>query len=95
VRVFDLNSSYSKESIASFFLGASMSEEFRCLEPLMAEAPVSTVILSGLPQLHPAWHHFLKPHRWAVRCLSPNETELAFLSGLYEIYQTAIYSQKA
>jgi 2-dehydro-3-deoxygalactonokinase len=89
VRIFDLNSNYSKESIASFFLGALMSEEFRCLEQLMAEEPASTVILSGLSQLHAAWQHFLKPQKWAVRSLTPDETEQAFLGGLYEFFRTA------
>jgi 2-dehydro-3-deoxygalactonokinase len=89
VRIFGLNSRYPKESIASFFLGASISEEFRCLEPLMAEEPASRVLLSGLPQLHPAWHFFLKPYKWAVRSLSPDETEQAFLRGLYEFFWIA------
>ena len=66
-----------------------MSEEFRCLEQLMAQEPASTIILSGLPQLHAAWRYFLKPHKWAVRSLSPDETEQAFLAGLYELFRMA------
>ena len=87
IRVFDLSSNYSQELIYSFFLGAMLSEEFRCLESFMRKTNKEKVILSGLPHLQPAWLHFLGQKKWATQTLSAEETERAFLRGLYEIFK--------
>lgn len=90
IRVFDLSSNYSQELIHSFFIGAIMSEEFRCLESLTNNTHQEKVILSGLPDLQPAWLFFLKQKKWPTQALSAEETETAFLRGLYEIFKGSL-----
>lgn len=87
IRVFDLASSYSQELLHSFFLGAILSEDFRCLETLMSNSLEERVILSGLPHLQTAWLYFLRKKKWPAQTLSAEETEKAFLRGLYEIFK--------
>jgi len=87
IRVFDLSSNYSQELIHAFFLGAIVSEEFRCLESFTRNIPQEKVILSGLPHLQPAWMYFLGQKKWPTQALSAEETEKAFLRGLYEIFK--------
>jgi 2-dehydro-3-deoxygalactonokinase len=85
VRVLQLNSRRSKGCILSFFLGAMLSEEFRCLDSLLKESTPAKFILSGLPYLQRAWKHFLARQKRAVYALSADQTEAFFLAGLYEI----------
>jgi 2-dehydro-3-deoxygalactonokinase len=85
VRVLQLNSNDSKERIQSFLLGSILSEEFRCLDSLLAEKPYDKFILSGLPYLQPAWKHFLEHRNHDLYALSADQTEASFLRGLYEI----------
>jgi 2-dehydro-3-deoxygalactonokinase len=86
VRIFDLNSRFTKESLFSFLLGSLLYEEFRCLDSLTPGAGAELVILSGLPHLQPAWAHALKRSGFRVRCLTAEETERAFLVGLLRIF---------
>ncbi len=88
IRILGVNSNYSKESLTSLFLGALINEEFRCLESTPSVQSENRVILSGLPQLQPAWTHFMKQRSWSVKGLSTEETEQAFLRGLYEIFNS-------
>jgi 2-dehydro-3-deoxygalactonokinase len=87
VRVFQLNSVFPKEDLASFMLGAIISEEFRCLAVLTRDAPRQQVLLSGLPHLQPAWAFALENHGFSVRKLDANETERCFLTGMFRIFQ--------
>ena len=86
VRILNLNSSFHKEDIASFFLGVILRQEFYCLESFLNPAEIAKVILSGLPHLHPAWNHALRQRHCSVRSLTAEETEKAFLTGLHRIF---------
>jgi 2-dehydro-3-deoxygalactonokinase len=86
VRIFDLNSRFTKECLFSFLLGSLLCEEFRCLESFTPGAGAELVILSGLPHLQPAWAHALKRSGFRVHCLTAEETERAFLVGLLRIF---------
>jgi 2-dehydro-3-deoxygalactonokinase len=85
IRVLQLNSSYSREYALSLLLGAILSEEFLCLDSFLTKDRREQLILSGLPQLQPAWQHFLNREARQVLALSAGQTEAFFLTGLYEI----------
>jgi 2-dehydro-3-deoxygalactonokinase len=87
VRILQLNSELQKEDLASFMLGAILSEEFRCLTALTSDAPRQQVLLSGLPHLQPAWTFALESHGFSVRQLNAEETERCFLTGMFRIFQ--------
>jgi 2-dehydro-3-deoxygalactonokinase len=87
VRILQLNSEFSKEDLASFMLGAILSEEFRCLAALTCDAARQQVLLSGLPHLQPAWTFALESHGFSVRPLNAEETERCFLTGMLRIFQ--------
>jgi 2-dehydro-3-deoxygalactonokinase len=86
VRIFDLNSKFSKEHLFAFLLGAILHEEFLSLRNLTEGTGVERVVLSGLPYLQPAWLHALEQCDFSVRSLSSEETERAFLAGLLRIF---------
>jgi 2-dehydro-3-deoxygalactonokinase len=86
VRIFDLTSSFSKESLASFCLGAVLSEDFRCFQAFAENTDIQDVVLSGLPHLQPAWIFALQEAGFSVRHLSAAETESAFLAGLSQVF---------
>ncbi|MEW5979858.1 MAG: 2-dehydro-3-deoxygalactonokinase [Acidobacteriota bacterium] len=92
VRVYHLHATVSKESLIAFQTGAILSEEFRCLEELLDRQSLTHIVLSGLPQLHWAWCYFLDRQGLPVRCLSGEETERAFLTGLLEIFGRSRYA---
>jgi 2-dehydro-3-deoxygalactonokinase len=85
VRILHLNSDHPKEWLASFLLGAMLSEDFRCLDSLRSQFPLRELIVSGLPHLQPAWSSFLKPLDLPFRMLNAEETEQAFLKGAQHI----------
>ena len=87
VRILQLNSVFPKEDLASFMLGAIISEEFRCLAVLTRDAPRQQVLLSGLPHLQPAWEFALENHGFFVRKLDAEETERSFLTGMLRIFE--------
>jgi len=87
VRILQLNSAFSKGDLASFMLGAIISEEFRCLTALTRDTPSQQVLLSGLPNLQPAWVFALENHGFSVRKLSAEETERCFLTGMFRIFE--------
>ncbi|MGH9428576.1 MAG: 2-dehydro-3-deoxygalactonokinase, partial [Terriglobia bacterium] len=87
VRILQLNSVFPKEDLASFLLGAILFEEFRCLVALTGDASHQQVLLSGLPQLQPAWRFALEGHGFSVRTLAAEETERCFLTGMLRIFQ--------
>jgi 2-dehydro-3-deoxygalactonokinase len=87
VRILQLNSTFPKEDLASFMLGAITSEEFRCLAILTRDAPHQQVLLSGLPHLQPAWEFALENHGFFVRKLDEEETERCFLTGMLRIFE--------
>jgi 2-dehydro-3-deoxygalactonokinase len=87
VRILQLNSVFPKEDLASFMLGAIISEEFRCLAVLTGDAPRQQVLLSGLPHLQPAWEFALENHGFFVRKLDEKETERSFLTGMLRIFE--------
>jgi 2-dehydro-3-deoxygalactonokinase len=87
VRILQLNSEFSKEDLASFMLGAILSEDFRCLAALTCDAASQQVLLSGLPHLQPAWTFALESHGFSVRPLNAEETERCFLTGMLRIFQ--------
>ena len=89
VRVLHLGSEYPKEWLASYLVGATLSEDFRCLDSLRAQFHPKELIVSGLPHLHPAWSSFLKPLDLPYRMLSAYETEQAFLKGARHILSLA------
>ncbi len=86
VRILNLNSSFPKEDIASFFLGVILREEFCCLESFLNHVEITRVVLSGLPHLQPAWIHAFRKRQSSVRPLTAKETEEAFLTGLHTIF---------
>jgi len=86
VRILHLNSEFSKEDLASFMLGAILSEEFRCLVVLTRDSARQQVLLSGLPHLQPAWTFALESHGFSVRPLNAEETERCFLTGMLRIF---------
>ena len=85
VRILHLNSEYTKQSLASLFLGAMISEDFRCLEALLTGPQPERIVLSGLPQFHPAWTYFLEGRNIPFQSLTAEETEQSFLRGAHEI----------
>jgi 2-dehydro-3-deoxygalactonokinase len=87
VRILQLNSVYPKADLASFMLGAIISEEFRCLAALTRDTPRQQVLLSGLPHLQPAWTFALENHGFSVRKLNAEETERCFLTGMFRIFE--------
>jgi 2-dehydro-3-deoxygalactonokinase len=87
VRIFNLSSNIPKESLSSFFLGAVLGEEFRCLHSFTENTGIENAILSGLPHLHPAWNYSLERAGFSVRCLSAEDTEKAFLTGLLRVFE--------
>ena len=87
VRILQLNSAFPKEDLASFMLGAIISEEFRCLTALTRNTPSQQVLLSGLPQLQPAWVFALQNQGLSVRKLNAEETERCFLTGMFRIFE--------
>ena len=87
VRILQLNSVFPKEDLASFMLGAIISEEFRCLAVLTGDAPRQQILLSGLPHLQPAWEFALENHGFSVRKLDEKETERSFLTGMLRIFE--------
>jgi len=87
VRILQLNSVFSKEDLASFMLGAIISEEFQCLAVLTRDALRQQVLLSGLPHLQPAWEFALENHGFSVRKLDEEETERCFLTGMLRIFE--------
>jgi 2-keto-3-deoxy-galactonokinase len=88
VRILQLNSVFPKQDLASFLLGAILYEEFRCLMALAGNTPShQQVLLSGLPQLQPAWTFALERHGFHVRQLNAEETERCFLTGMFRIFQ--------
>ena len=87
VRILQLNSAFPKEDLASFMLGALISEEFRCLAILTRDAPRQQVLLSGLLHLQPAWEFALENHGFSVRKLDEEETERCFLTGMLRIFE--------
>jgi 2-dehydro-3-deoxygalactonokinase len=87
VRILQLNSTFFKEDLASFMLGAIISEEFRCLAVLTRDAPRQQILLSGLPHLQPAWEFALENHGFSVRKLNAEETERCFLTGMFRIFE--------
>lgn len=87
VRIFDLNSQFPKDKLWSFVLGIVISEEFRCLEESTRGMPARMIVLSGLPHLQPAWVAALRKTGRTVRLLSAEQTEVAFLAGLFRIFR--------
>ena len=87
VRILQLNSAFPKEDLASFMLGAIISEEFRCLTALTSNTFSQQVLLSGLPQLQPAWVFALENQGLSVRKLNAEETERCFLTGMFRIFE--------
>ncbi|MCI0620708.1 MAG: 2-dehydro-3-deoxygalactonokinase [Acidobacteria bacterium] len=87
VRIFNLNSSFAKEVLASFFLGTILCEEFRCLTAFTETTGIRQVLLSGLPHLQPAWTFALERSGFSVRRLTAEETERCFLTGLLRIFE--------
>jgi len=87
VRILQLNSAFPKGDLASFMLGAIISEEFRCLTTLTRDTRSQQVLLSGLPNLQPAWAFALENHGFSVRKLSTEETERCFLTGMFRIFE--------
>ena len=88
VRVLDIASVCSKEKIHSFYMGSILREEFRCLAFFNQGVQLRSVVLSGLPHLHSAWNYAFEQLRISPRCLSSEETEQAFLRGLFLIYSS-------
>ncbi len=87
VRLLDLHSKFPKESFFSFLSGAVLHEEFCCLKTFTDGAGIQQAVLSGLPHLQPAWEFALKRLGLGVQRLSPEQTEQAFLTGLFRIFE--------
>ena len=88
VRILDLNSRFPKESLQSFLLGAILRQEFVCLSTFAEGREISKVILSGLPQLQPAWTYALTQTGFEVSSLTAEQTEHAFLTGMRRIFDS-------
>jgi len=71
--------------IESMFAGALASEDVRAMCSAGLLGGAGSAVLSGLPELQPAWRHFLEAEGLAVTPLSADETERAFLTGLSKI----------
>lgn len=87
VRLLDLHSKFPKESFFSFLSGALLHEEFCCLKTFTEGSGIEQAILSGLPHLQTAWEFALQRLGLEVQRLSPEQTERAFLAGLFRIFE--------
>jgi 2-dehydro-3-deoxygalactonokinase len=88
VRILQLNSAFPKQDLASFLSGVILHEEFRCLMALVGNTSShQQVLLSGLPQLQPAWTCALERQGFRVRQVNAEETERCFLTGMFRIFQ--------